>query len=107
MRLIPLCRWVRFRLSTWFVLVIVLAGLMSAQPYLVFIERPHFGGGLYGDKTKSLFGMTWINEGVGWQEEVGFNYRLTWPVLTLAAFLTWKAARAIRAARLKKSQAPL
>ena len=96
MRFLPPRRWFQFRLSTWFVLVIALAGMMSSRPYLVFIERPHFGGGLYGEKTKSLFGMTWIREGLGWQEEVGLNHRLTWPVLILISFIAWKVASATR-----------
>ena len=88
-------RWFQFRLSTWLVLIAILAWAMTARPYLVY--------GLVDAATYSF--PSWIapppadhaDYGYDWPDyaPVGWNPALLYPALALAAFIGWKAAWAI------------
>jgi hypothetical protein len=117
----PKRRWFQFRLSTWFVLVAILAWGMVARPLLDFdassllIEGSLARGlsmsayldypieTLRGDDRDAdnvCLAVEWTTRGdvyVYWLAIVP-KYG-AWPILALVAFLAWKAAWAVVACR--------
>ena len=92
-------RWFQFRLSTWFVLVAILAWAMTCRPYYTFID----GWWKHMDER----GSTWSRGPLPISpDEVRMNPQLVWPALALATFLTWKAAWAVIERRRRPSAAP-
>jgi hypothetical protein len=85
MRYLPPRRWFQFRLSTWFVLVAIVAELMVSWPWVIVIS----GNEIVGEK--------WVSP----------NSRLRLPISTVLLFLAWKAAWASRTARITKFPMPL
>ncbi|MBX9789136.1 MAG: hypothetical protein K2Y37_09495 [Pirellulales bacterium] len=80
MRCLPPRRWLQFRLSTWFVLVAILAWAMATRPYLVAVQGAS-AGPMAGPPWEPIYVV-----------EHRVNKQLRWPALTLSAFLAWKAA---------------
>lgn len=75
---LPPRRWFQFRLSTWFVLVGIVAWALVSQPFVVESLGPRAG----------------IMSGPPWDPiyvvERRPNLKLIYPALALAAFLSWK-----------------
>ncbi len=97
----PPRRWFQYRLTTWFVLVAILAWAMLQRPFLVtswdqLSTRKILGQGVGGGV---LVGAVVV-------EVHSLNPALLYPALALAAFVGWKAARAIwrRVVRRKAKQ---
>lgn len=118
MPLLPPRRWFQFKLSTWFVLVAIVAWTMmlwryaevvrlyerpdppklasDVQKYLeeerrrAQLRRDSIGGKVLG--TYTFGGKTFDKIEV---QRNGPNFRLIYPALALAAFIGWKAVRAI------------
>jgi hypothetical protein len=80
----------QFRLSTWFVLVAILAWAMTHWPWVV-TDR------YYASQTfvESLSGPQEI-------ERHSLNAALIWPALALPAFVTWKAAWSVAERRRRR-----
>ncbi|MGE0535985.1 MAG: hypothetical protein AB7O68_13480 [Pirellulales bacterium] len=97
----PKHRWFQFRLSTWFVLVAILAWVMALWPYFdefeVLVEltkatvRPSTGwiDPPYDIPYGGLGQFLWF-----WKLKLSVE-QLEWPAVALAAFLAWKAAWAL------------
>jgi hypothetical protein len=112
MRLSPPRRWLQFRLSTWFVLVAILALAMARWPYfdefgalveLINATVRSSTGGVdppYHIPYWGLGQFLWF-----WKLKLSVE-QLKWPALALAAFLAWKAAWAVVERRRRKSGAP-
>ena len=81
MRFLPPRRWFQFRLSTWFVLVATLVGLMISWPWIIVRS----GNEIVGEKWASP------------------NPKLLMPIVTTLLFLAWKTAWVIHG-RFKPSQ---
>lgn len=91
----PKRRWLQSRLSTWLVLIGILAWTMAIQPGFWFhhIKAPytqHIDDGWYGD---FLIGRLHTNPQVPghyWRIIYFFPAQIRWPVLALVTFLGWK-----------------
>ena len=108
MRFLPPRRWFRFRLSTWFVLVAILAWAMTCWPILVRERRVvsaaewNAATGKMSEenlerevKYHELLAARRQNHAVTFHHffvETRLNARLLYPAFALAAFLAWKAA---------------
>ncbi len=89
----PPRRWFQFKLSTWFVLVAI-----AAWGMLVYGNGPEPSALLARTSTIQCFDQPsplrdFIEEQ---REEIALRPSLKWPALALAAFVSWKAAWAIR-----------
>jgi len=109
-------RWFQFRLSTWFVLVAILAWAMACRPwivseeYAVDVSRSDFLAakdplGYQHDRTIGG-GIETLDDG-----SVRYHYRyehyrpnasLAWPAAALTASLAWKAAWAVGPRRVRR-----
>jgi hypothetical protein len=105
----PKRRWFQFRLSTWFVLVAILAWAMTYQPWIVtetiqgrssYIQLPSsskstadFESAYYQwlGRTKPIGGPLWL---LTYRVDY-LNPRVLGPIAALVAFLAWKAAWAV------------
>lgn len=86
-------RWFQFRLSTWLVLVGIVAWAMATRPYVVINDGTEsvwvHGFGRFiaqPGETHIQFGTRQIAV-----DRRHINPRLRWPALALTAFIGWKA----------------
>ncbi len=80
---LPPRRWFQFRLSTWFVLVAILAWAMYLWPWTVKVRT---------DYHKVL--PDGIHD-IGYFEVPAPDPRLLYPTFALVAFVGWKVGRAL------------
>jgi len=109
MRFLPPRRWFQFRLSTWFVLVAILAYAMTCRPWWSTRDL------LMGIESHRLQPLGWTYEGsepfdgkvlMFWSLPKNRpNPELVRPALALAAFLAWKAAWAVVQRRRRQTAA--
>lgn len=103
MRFSPWRRWFQFRLSTWFVLVAILAWAMTCRPYYGWTITRRSGTpieitGIVEEQlavhrikvTKLGRDAAGRNAFIEYREQI--NRQLAWPALALLSFLAWKAA---------------
>jgi hypothetical protein len=113
MRFLPPRRWIQFRLSTWFVLVAIVAWAMTCRPWWT----EHYEGYAQIPSTIVLGGWDWkkyvfdnradyeanrqkfIQTGGGWYGGGGVevNRRLAYPAIGFLAFLAIKGVMALPA----------
>ena len=99
---LPPRRWFQFRLSTWFVLVGILAWAMMCRPWTLparIVEGSDVQG-LTVEVRPGDFEMAGQ-----FRMEVPMNPALRYPALALAALVGWRAAWAIVERRRKRSEA--
>jgi hypothetical protein len=104
MPFLPLRRWFQFRLSTWFVLVAIIAWAMTCRPYYWEIFGSTIEPASIGFNDADPYHLNEPSR----EHRKKFNPSLRWPALALTAFLTWKAAWAVgpRLIRRHRSAAP-
>lgn len=94
-------RWYHLRLSTIVILVLIAAWACSCQPQFTVTT---FSVGDTSDPPLSQ--LPWSNPAALFENTaVAFNPLLIWPLLTLAAFLTWKIGWAIAGRRKRNREA--
>lgn len=110
MHFLPPRRWFQFRLSTWFILVVILGWAMACQPWIV---HARFGVAPRGFASSTPKLVTFLNVKYVRRfttpylyDEFGLNRKLGGPALAVAAFLAWKAAWAVVERRRRQSAAP-
>lgn len=93
--------WFRFRLSTWFVLVAILAWALATPVWLLEtkggIVIPGFFA--YTDRTPDS------RSGVLVEATYGLNPNLKFPPLALCAFIAWKRFRVSQERRRERANA--
>jgi hypothetical protein len=109
----PLRRWFQFRLSTWFVLVAILAWAMWLRPwaYLQVYDNPTVLlnlGGWPGSDHPDYFQISLQSAHArsmrGIALGIGPNPAILYPALALAAFIGWKTAWPIVERRRKRAE---
>lgn len=104
MPLLPSRRWFQFRLSTWFVLVAILAWAMGLRPrgYVqvydnpkVLLHRGWWPGPEHPDYFQLVLQSAQAHSFRGIAIGFGPNPAIVYPFLALAAFVGWKGAWAI------------
>jgi hypothetical protein len=97
MQFLPRRHWFRFRLTTWFVLIAILAWAMVEWPWIIRLEE------WASFPTSAIPPTNFHRKGTAFAGVVSYSfvsYRLNsailWPVVVLAALLFWKAAGAFR-----------
>ncbi|MBX9790712.1 MAG: hypothetical protein K2Y37_17485 [Pirellulales bacterium] len=118
MRYLPSRRWFQFRLSTWFVLVAILAWAMVCWPWVTSITEQGVSLGFlhpklpFGARVTHMRGPDQSPPDAPprpvehyWERNVlRVNPQLAFPGLGLAAFFAWKAAWAVVERRRRGAQ---
>jgi len=119
-------RWFQFRLSTWFMLVGIVAWVMLLTRFeasyddsswlSLGLHCSRYTSGQFGNGIESTRESGWclmlviprldLEPGQDWDDvhviDLRFRYTIFYPALALAAFLTWKAFWRIRERRRAK-----